>query len=35
VGQEGIETWNPAKSNLLQVLISIQALILVPEVFSP
>ncbi|VDK51938.1 unnamed protein product [Cylicostephanus goldi] len=28
---QGVETWNPAKSNLLQVLLSIQALILVPE----
>ncbi|EYB83488.1 hypothetical protein Y032_0334g2831 [Ancylostoma ceylanicum] len=28
---QGVETWNPSKSNLLQVLLSIQALILVPE----
>ncbi|KAK5982092.1 Ubiquitin--protein ligase [Trichostrongylus colubriformis] len=28
---QGVETWNPVKSNILQVLLSIQALILVPE----
>ncbi|KAJ1347238.1 E2/E3 hybrid ubiquitin-protein ligase ube2o [Parelaphostrongylus tenuis] len=28
---KGVETWDPKKSNLLQVLLSIQALILVPE----
>ncbi|WKX99358.1 hypothetical protein Q1695_014328 [Nippostrongylus brasiliensis] len=28
---QGVETWNPSKSNILQVLLSIQALILVPE----
>ncbi|KAK6742185.1 hypothetical protein RB195_009822 [Necator americanus] len=28
---QGVETWNPSTSNLLQVLLSIQALILVPE----
>ncbi|XGW15653.1 hypothetical protein V3C99_001249 [Haemonchus contortus] len=28
---QGVETWNPAKSNIFQVLLSIQALILVPE----
>ncbi|KAJ1484597.1 ubiquitin-conjugating enzyme/RWD-like protein, partial [Baffinella frigidus] len=30
-GGDGVETWNPAKSNVLQVLISIMGLVLVPE----
>ncbi|VDP47922.1 unnamed protein product [Heligmosomoides polygyrus] len=28
---QGVEKWNPSSSNILQVLLSIQALILVPE----